>query len=187
MKRKERTRARRFFKEFHPSAQPGEFDRWLAYVTEIDVQLHPGGRAILTHPEANLRVQIRWDAAGVQSVHVDAQPGDPFPSVEISLSRFLAALELKRGAWASGTVASISQSLPALTQAASGEVIVRPMAGKRPSLAFFRQIEREYNELVSAAEPVRNPVNEIARRHHVQPGTVKSWLHRGRKYLKEEG
>jgi hypothetical protein len=50
-------------------------------------------------------------------------------------------------------------------------------------LSFYRELDHEYNELVGA--DTRNPIAEIARRRGVKESRVKSWLHRGRKYLRE--
>jgi hypothetical protein len=179
MKRDERTWARKFFKQFHPSAEAGAFEDWLDYVTEIDVEMHPGGRAILTHPKMNVRVELRWDETAVTSFLVEAQPGESLPPVEVSMSPYVAALELKRrSSMLIHTTVVFEPTIELKVIPAS------PAAGKPPSLAHYRQVQAEYDALVSAGE--RSPVNEIARRYKVRPGTVKSWLHRGRKYRKEK-
>ncbi len=186
VKRADRTWARRFFKDSR-AVGSWDFERWLAYVTQIDVDLRPNGRAILTHPDLELPVEIRWDAAGVRSFHVYARPEDSFPRVEVLASPFLAALELRRREAALDPAAvsgSVTSTAPSFAQAMKVDVVSPPAAGKPPSLAFYRKILAEYDALIADHE--KAPVAELARRYGRPPDTVKSWRFRGLK-LKREG
>lgn len=48
----------------------------------------------------------------------------------------------------------------------------------------YQRVLAEYDELVREGHP--SPISVLVERYRARPGTVKSWLHRGRKYLKEE-
>lgn len=170
MKRQEREWLRRLYVGFNPFAKAGAFERWLEYVQEIEVELHPGGRATLIHPEMGITVEIRFAPEmdyRATSYKVEAPPGQYLPQVEISMSYFVGALGLALGAEDSPDT---SAPLPA--------------AGKAPSLGFYRALIAEYDQLLRAGH--RSPVSELSRRYKAKPGTVKSWLSRGREYLKGE-
>jgi hypothetical protein len=155
---------------FHPWHQAGAFEPWLEYVEEIQVELHPGGRAVLDHPDTRIPVEIRFimDPAFLPiSYKVEAPPGEHLPWVEISMSYYVAAL--------------------AIALEERGERIADaplPSAGQPPSIPFYKSLIAEYDDLLRAGH--RSPVSELSVRYGAKPGTVKSWLHRGRKYVKEE-
>jgi hypothetical protein len=179
MNRQARMVARQVYRRY--GLPPGDFESWLSHVSDVGVELHPNGRAILRHPRSVLPVEVRFDAdLGVVGVHLIAPPGEPLPSVEIPISECIAALELARGGQHPTTFVLTVE--PARLEIRSRAT--RPSSGTRPPLRFYRELVDEYNELCREAHP--SPIAEIARRRRQKPATVKSWLHRGRKYLKGE-
>jgi hypothetical protein len=182
MRREDRTWARALFKEFHPAPNAGAFEEWLDYVTQVDVDIRPYGRAILMHPELEqLWVELRWDANGVISALIEGPRGESLPRVEVCLSPFLAALELRRRAATRAHEVSGVGSFSAAAASFSGEgtSVSRPAAGKPPALAFYRRLLDEYDELISASPGVKAPVAVLAVRYGAKRDTVKSWLRRG--------
>jgi len=63
------------------------------------------------------------------------------------------------------------------------EVIELSPRRRRPSPTTGRVLAA-YDELVREGHPA--PISVLADRFRARPGTVKSWLHRGRRYLKGE-
>jgi hypothetical protein len=158
---------------------------WLAYVEAVEVEIHANGRAVLRHPDLQVPVEIRFDAEiGVVGVRLLARPGEPLPPVDLPVSAYVAALELARAELRPKVVTGESKGTRAVAGGrSSGEVLARPSPGKKPPIAFYEGLIAEYDELLAANH--RSPVSEIARRRREDPGTVKSWLHRGRKYLRD--
>jgi hypothetical protein len=184
--REARILARQVYRRYRLPA--GCFEPWLSRVADVGVEIHPNGRAILRHPVSTVPVEIRFDAdLGAVAVHLVASPGEPLPSVEVPISECVAALELARqGVHPSTLVVTVTGTgRVRLRSRAVGGAVARPSSGQRPPLEFYRDLVAEYDELVHV-KAVRNPIAEIARRRRQKPATVKSWLHRGRKYLKRE-
>jgi hypothetical protein len=157
---------RETFRASHPGARSeASFTRWAAFVDGINVELHPGGRAVLHHPSqgsahgGGISVEVRWLA------HEIVIQGDGFmPWGGIDTAAYLAALRLeleRRG--------PVSKNAPP------------PAVGKPPSTDFYRSLLAEYDALVRAGDPA--PVQTLAKRRRKSPGTVKSWLSRGRSYV----
>jgi hypothetical protein len=178
MRQREREWARNVYKAFHlwrPGAKYVEryFRDWLASVQEIKVELHPGARATLEHPTEDVDVEIRWDPTTrplfATSFRVSAKPGYSLPWAEHQFSHYFAALGL-------ALMAANVKRTPAAT-------VERPAAGRPPSMGHYRAVVDEYNRLINEGHP--SPVNEIARRYGVKPGTVKSWRSRGQRYMRE--
>jgi hypothetical protein len=166
VKREERQWARSVFKRFHPSAPAGAFGPWLEYVQAIEVELHPGCRATLIHPEG-LPVELRWHPTtlDVTSFAVSARPDEVLPWVEISMSWYVAALGLALAAVPNPT----------------GNGGPAPASGKPASLGFYANIVAEYEALLRDGNAT--PTAELARRYGENRNTVKSWIRRGRRYL----
>jgi hypothetical protein len=188
VRQNERKWARTLYREFHPTPARGAFEGWLEYVTGIGVKLHPGGRAVAEHPDAGVPVEVRWRPEGVTAFKVQAVPGSTLPSVEIPMSAYIAAVGLARGLAGprnhllAGTIKSASTL--------SGPLTVRkapkpPEAGKPASYEFYRDLVTRYDALVSTGD--RSPLNTLAAQYGKKRETVKSWLHRGREYLKRKG
>jgi hypothetical protein len=174
------------------------FDDWLegnaGYLAEIMV-LHPGGRATLPRgiqvtggrdsqgrrQVARAPVELWWRRSSedrlpyITAFRIEAPPGAVFTPYDqpygwdtISVGDWWAALVLRL---------DHSEALPEA-------VDERPSAGKAPPKKFYARLVAEYDELVRDAHPA--PISVLADRFQVRPGTVKSWLHRGRLYLKGE-
>lgn len=190
MKREQRTYLRRLFRDY---GTEGTFEDWLAYVTGIEVTLHPGARATAIHPETGVPLELRWDPETdeVMSFATRLAPGQPVPRRDVRLSAYAAALALTRGVAGGPRVHVAGAEIGAAAEiSTAGEIVPvlgssQPAAGKRPNRDFYRSLIAEV-EAIYAKGDHPNPVVEVARRRGVQVGTVKSWLHRGRKYLKEE-
>ncbi|CAN5176399.1 hypothetical protein BH20ACT22_BH20ACT22_23660 [soil metagenome] len=60
----------------------------------------------------------------------------------------------------------------------------RPKAGKPPNLDFYRRVLDQYDALVN--EGCKAPAIELARRMGEPHSTVKTYIRRGRGYLKQE-
>jgi DNA-directed RNA polymerase specialized sigma24 family protein len=66
----------------------------------------------------------------------------------------------------------------------SDEVPPRPSAGRPPTLGHYQRILAEYEQLKREGHAA--PINVLVERYGVKKDTVKSWLHRARKYLTEK-
>lgn len=164
-----------------------DFETWLenvGYQAE-QIVLHPGGRATIPRAvQLGISVyapaEVWWRRSGadnlpyITGIRVEAPPGHAFAPYEVpgrwddlNVSWFWAALVLRLAS---------SVSAPSVDAEP-------PAPGKKPSLDHYRKVIAEYDELVRNRHPA--PISVLAERHKVRPGTVKSWLHRGHKYLKE--
>ena len=169
-----------------------DFDQWLdgnaSFFAEV-ITLHPGGRATISRgpqilgPEGPVRVPIElwWRPSSkdglpyITAFRVEAPPGmvltpyeHPYGWDTLHLGDYWAGLVLRLGT---------AEPKPA------GDA-TPPASGKTPSLDFYRGLIAAYDELVRDRHPA--PISVLVERYQARPGTVKSWLHRGRKYLKEE-
>lgn len=158
---------------------PASFRGWLRWIEEIEVAIHPGGRATLSHPSEMRQVEIRWDSSKKQteplfatSFRVSAPAGQTLPWTEFQFSHYFASLGI--------TLIRMSRASRARPNA-----LPRPHRGRPAPLDFYRALVAEYDELV-AVDRHKHPVAELARRYDAPPGTIKSWLSRGREYLKRE-
>ena len=143
---------------------------WLTMVLSIEVTLRPAGRAILRG--LGCTVEIQWlrgkDKVNyLKSVHVDFDTENaPLPDWQV----FFTAFELH------ATTDPEEKGFTSVPRK-------RPAPGKPLDPDFYRRLLASYDKLVR--EGWNAPAQEIARRMGENPSTVKSWLHRGRKYLKE--
>lgn len=154
---------------------------WCAFVLEIDVDLRPAGRVIMRHPRRAYRVELQyvydpgtkryryssWQVVADSFMDVDAGPPDIF-----DLEPYLSALALRfhRGIEATHAFQKIPRR--------------RPESGKPLDPDFYRRLLASYERLVR--EGRTDPAAELARRMDENRSTVKSWLHRGRKYLEDQ-
>jgi hypothetical protein len=175
-----------------------DFDSWLeggaGYLAEIMV-LHPGGRATLPRglqvmgagrdshgrPQvARAPVELWWRRSSddglpyITAFRIEAPPGAVFTPYDHPYG-----WELDVGDWWAGLVLRLESEGPAVPEDAPP-----PASGKAPSLAHYKAVIAAYDELVREGHPA--PISVLADRFQARPGTVKSWLHRGRRYLKGE-
>jgi hypothetical protein len=154
---------------------------WMSYVLSLDVQLKPG-RAIIRESgdTSGSRVEFRWvGTSGVRPM------GGRAPSVEIAEIRiFFGApgygmdpgLDDYRAALAVRFASAIPESF-------RGGIPWRPAPGQPPNLRFYRWLLASFDAL--AADGHRAPAVELARLLDAEHETVKTWLRRGRRYLRE--
>ena len=48
------------YRDLYPRAKVATWKAWAAEVRRIDVEIHPGGRAVLRHPDARWSMELRW-------------------------------------------------------------------------------------------------------------------------------
>jgi hypothetical protein len=104
---------------------------------------------------------------------VDAPGHGALPAHELSLSPYIAALEL----WRRGAKAGVEFRGGTVTLVVSGATPHKP--GPKPDLDHYENVLREFREL-QADGP--GAIKALARRYKVPVGTVKSWLYRARDY-----
>jgi hypothetical protein len=179
MRREERAFARRVFKDYGAA---GNFEDWLADVLQINVELHAGGRATVTTPGSETVVELRWEGDEITSFRTIAPPGTPLGREEIALSKYACALGIARGLAGPRVILGSARVSASATVTSSGEGLAKPQPGKPPSQQFYAALLAERDQLIN--EGIRNPVQEMARRHGVQVGTLKSWLSRGARYVR---
>jgi hypothetical protein len=194
MKREERTWAGRVYRTLHPAG--GGFERWLEYVQEIEVKLHPGGRASLIHPRTKVPVEIRWTvgaadrrtgqwpthtdrqhfvlAVDISLLRIEPRRGQRPEWEDITPERYIAALGLKL---AHGGLHDLIEKgeAPRL-------IVPKPAAGRRPSIGYYSHLLLEYEQLLRAGS--KSPVSELAYKRDMKPATLKSQLSRGRTYVR---
>jgi hypothetical protein len=196
VERKEAAWLRRTYRTWFGSDEEG-FPAFRDFVEEIQVELHPGSRAVLHHPQqepmsaaeqAKLHpgsrivrhypspaetvwIRFRFDPRQEDSYFVREITfrGDPYlPWRRIDVSPYIAALGLKLG-----------------SKVEAGTGGRRPKSGREPSVAFYRKLLADYDALLKKG--AKAPVKALAQRRGVPVGTVKSWLSRGRRYLNGGG
>lgn len=148
-------------------------DRWCEKVLEIEVDVQPGGRAVLHHPGKTYHVVIQRARRGsflrFSDMHVleIGQKGLEIHGLP-DLAMYAAALR----AYLRGTSKPILGPIPS----------DRPASGQAPKIKFYRELHDQYNALVR--EGLRAPAKELAARYGTKHSTMKTWLSRGRSYLK---
>ena len=150
-----------------------EWRRWAGKVTAIRVELKPGGRAVCREPEqdAVFTVEIQWavDHKTPAVVSVAIVPDDYLAfNEDVDLSAYMLACRIE-----------LSKDAPKRARLPK-----RPKPGEARDLAFFRWILGEYEALIREADPA--PARTLANRNGLNYSTVKSYLKRGREYLREE-
>jgi hypothetical protein len=148
---------------------------WLERVMDYEVEIKAAGRAVVRGPGDDYKVEIQWLFVGrskqrrVKSVRVvadDFLSGHSMPSI----NEHLAAFQLRAAQRPTGAFSRMPRSQPAPGQAADPD--------------FYKRLLNAYQNLIS--EGYKNPAVELAERMDVNHNTVKSWLKRGREYLKED-
>jgi hypothetical protein len=151
-----------------------EWRRWAEKVAAIRVTLKPRGRAESREREedAVFTVHFRWYLEHGEpiatSIMVVPDGGLAF-NENVDLDAHMLACRLQLGPKGSPRRARLPR---------------RPRPGEAPELSFYRQLLLEYEELVKKADPA--PARELANRHGLNHSTVKSYLKRGREYLRQE-
>jgi hypothetical protein len=177
----DRRLARKVYRIVHEGGDEGDmldFDDWLYQSATWRMEhttLHPGRRAVVE--DFGLFVTLRWQLGKdglpyIVSFSAEAPPGEVFNPVSRKWS------ELPLAEYWAGLVLRLRQ------EEVAPESAPLPAAGKRPSLDHYRKVLAEYDALVREGHP--SPISILEERYLARRGTVKSWLHRGRKYLKEE-
>jgi hypothetical protein len=165
----------------YPSARVPSWKAWATWVRGVEVELRPGGRASLRHPDKACTVEIVWalDGAGTMllgsAVHPDEGIVAEWSGVDLGAYEAAFHMAIMRRFREMGPFESLDPF--------EGDVEL-PAAGKPPPIAFYKHLLDEYEQLL--AEGKQAPVKELARRYKRPEGTVKSWLSRGRKHLGRE-
>lgn len=166
-------------------SQRGDRERYRRFASDvlrIELELKPGRRAVMHEPGGD-RVEIRWDETAKRVfaprevlIVADEPEGvalDPPPDLWAYQAAFMLRMqrddktkaERKREmVWLAGTPRA-------------------PKAGTTPDPQHYRRLLNRYDELLEAGS-VR-PVQDLAEEWNVNPNTMKSWIRRGRKYLRE--
>lgn len=151
------------------------FQLWALRALRTEVEMRANGLALLRHPEDGFTVQIEWLWDHKDKTH------------KPSKLHVIADEELHIGDcadledyFAAFFVHAASRSFPKVRAPRK-----RPDAGKPLDPDFYRRLLQNYDQLV--AEGYKAPAAELARLLGENRSTVKSWLHRGRKYLGKEG
>jgi hypothetical protein len=157
----------------------------------VSVDLRPGGRAVVDHPDYPYLVEVQFQPhaarrarprrgfqihtpiGAVTDVRLRARPGESIAVTDLEdVAAFVIALvnhveqTKSAGAWIS--------SFPRRA----------PEQGKATPTGFYREILRLYDKL--KAEGSTRPAAEIAERYGKNRATVRSWLRRARELEGEE-
>jgi len=147
------------------------FQLWCIRVANSEVVVKAGGRAIVRQPDTRHAVEFQWvynkKTHVVKSLHVVAD-GEIVVGEIGSLDEYMVAFKFRvhRG--------EVARSRAPRT---------RPAPGVPLDPDFYRRLLEAYDSLV--ADGLHAPAKTLALRMGENPGTVKSWLSRGRKYLEE--
>jgi hypothetical protein len=174
-------RLQELYPDLYPFGKVSGAKSWARDVLSLEVVLHRAGRAVIREPGADWTVELRWEAAPRQRIslrnfHIvgcqlmpDEDGTGALPFTELSVGKYITALyfELKREQLRGG--GRIRQE------------IEPPQAGKPPSTTWYRALLEERQQLMRERHP--SPTKELARRHRVPVGTMKSWLYRARGYV----
>ena len=171
------------YRDLYPRAKVATWKAWAAEVRRIDVEITPGGRAVLRHPDARWSMELRWrptdpnktgyaSQALLTTCWMTADPGEQLPWEEMSVGMYVTALQMR-----------LSHRWRETGHKADDPEDMRPPASGRPaSLGFYRNLIAEYDELLNSGE--KTPIRVLAVRYGVAEGTVKSWRSRGQQYLR---
>jgi hypothetical protein len=161
---------------------------WKMDVLAIDVELRPGGRAVLRPrgrgrgTRASYRVEVYWVKSGKQKPRADERQvprsiqfiGEPeivVHDVDTDLDAYFAAFLIH----ISGA------PIPAAFKRAPR---ARPAPGQPPDLEFYRGLIDARDALLAAGD--KHPAKELARRYGEEYSTMRAWLSRGQRYLDKE-
>lgn len=159
-------------------AEPWVSDRafrlWALRALRTEVEMRANGLALLRRPEDGFTVRIQWfwdhkaKTHKCTSLHVIADEELHIGDCS-DLEDYFAAF----------FVHAVTRSFP--TTRAPRK---RPDAGKPLDPDFYRRLLENYDQMVAKGH--KAPAAELARLLGENRSTVKSWLHRGRKYLGRE-
>lgn len=156
---------------------------WCDRIVDSDVDLRPAGRALVRTPGSDYVLEISFLNNGeglvTKSVTVIA---DDFLHVQGFPKRDVD--------WSHTTIRFYDHcaALDLVVQFGGGEKAfmriprARSASGEPVSTTFYRDLLEAYQALL--IEGSSTPVQELARRMSANPSTVKSWLRRGRVYLR---
>lgn len=147
----------------------------LARILSIEVDLRPGGRAILRVPGSSFRVEALWHQDGKKLVIGEVRvvgeetglDGDVLPA--INFAEYLIALDIAFQTISPKAGTSFVRRIPRR----------RPKPGQSPDLDFYSRVLAAHDELIAAGHPA--PAAELAERYGAVPATVRGWIHRARK------
>jgi hypothetical protein len=169
----------------YPFAKVSGAQPWSYEVRSLDVVLHRAGRAVIREPVADWSVELRWEAPrggrrirDFEDLHIvgcqivpDTEGTGWLPLGDLSIGKYVTALYFEL-----------------LHQERFGSRVKQrvepPTAGKPPSVAFYRALLADLQQLKREGHP--SPTKELARRYRQPLGTMKSWLHRARNYVGSE-
>jgi len=164
----------KFLETFHKSLylrpDGDSLQKWVARVRRVQVDVRPGGRALLRMSDAGPEVEIRFHR-GTSGYFIDEY--HVFAGVEIEVGAYFAALLLE-----------LERTGRQRKRGSSSKRERAPHAGRPPATGFYRTLLAEYERFVAAGE--RAPVKRLAKKHDAPDGTVKSWLSRARKLREQE-
>jgi hypothetical protein len=147
----------------------------------LEVELRPPALAIVRDPftaASGSRVEIRWQwTSGVRPL------GGNTPSLEIQEFRIV----FGDPGWGADPDLDLYRTALSM-RFAGGEMpksfAPRPHRGQPIQTDFYKQLLAAYDQLVAEKHPA--PAVELARIYKAEHATVKTWLRRGRNYLKNE-
>jgi hypothetical protein len=188
---------------------------WCLDVLRIELDVQPGGRAVLRHPVDPYRVEIQWmydDKAEQPSQRgkitglkvVTDQGGWLVTGPELRGTDTLTEEqrnELEQENWIGWPLKhppDVEQFIAALNVRLppkfGGDLSSRffttlprrrPQAGQPLDPDFYRRVLAVFDELTKRG--ARDPAAQIAERMGEKPSTVRSWLRRGRSYIGAKG
>lgn len=145
----------------------------------IEVDLRPGGRAIMRSSNAGYRVEVLWEMLEGDEQHIMA----------IREARVIAEQDLMSIVGLHASQFRFEPYLDALISALandgesfSGRVPRRrPKPGHDLDLDFYKRILAAYNDLIATGHAA--PAVDLADRMGENPSTVRGWIHRARKLV----
>lgn len=145
-------------------------------VWRLKVEIRAAGRTVVRDPTENHRVEMQWlyqKRKKIYRVKRMCVIGDAFLSLDQLPDEYeyLTAFYLRH-----------RQLDPAGTY--GRPPVARPAPGQPLNADFYQRLLIAYDKLVAEGRP--RPALELAERMDVNHSTLKSWLSRGRAYLKEE-
>lgn len=179
-----------------------EWRRWIERALRLEVDIKPNGRAIVRDPlDQSSRVEVQWEYLKGEgqvplSVHIYAERderilGDMSKEMQADFKRWLEEHKREVPFLAWNPVGDLDQYLAACQIRFDRDrdkrrrllPRSRPLPGEPANISFYAGVVDRYEQLVDEGHAA--PVQEIAGSMNTNPSTVKSWLHRGRKYLEK--
>jgi hypothetical protein len=168
----------------HPWKQRKERGRgwgdWSVEVLLVNVDIRPNGRAVLRQDATTYRVDMLWNETA-RDEH--GKPSLGLKRVEIVADDTMEPLRMPDlGVY---VAAFFLRAMQGRHRAFARAPRIRPEPGRALKYNFYRHLLDLEEQL--KMQRYANPAAEIARRMDANPATVRSWLHRGRQYVKREG